>query len=86
VTKISVVTLWLAVWLLDALASRGKILRSAQNDTCGVVILNPSAVLRMNSVKDLILNLSHYQILSGVDGGAVGRIVFLPSSLISKLV
>ena len=26
----------------------------------GVVILNPSAVLRINSVKDLILKLSHY--------------------------
>ena len=38
-----------------------KILRSAQNDTCGVVILNPSAVLRINSVKDLILKLSHYR-------------------------
>jgi len=33
---------------------------AAQNDTCGVFILNPSAVLRMNSVKDLILKLSHY--------------------------
>ena len=30
----------------------GKILRFAQNDTCGVVILN--------EVKDLILKLSHY--------------------------
>jgi hypothetical protein len=26
-----------------------------------IPILNPSAVLRMNSVKDLILKLSHYQ-------------------------
>ena len=33
---------------------------AAQNDTYGVVILNPSAVLRINSVKDLILKLSHY--------------------------
>ena len=34
---------------------------AAQNDTCGVVILNPSALLRINSVKDLILQLNHYR-------------------------
>jgi len=39
----------------------GKILRFPhQNDTFGVVIVNPSAVLRINSVKDLILKSSHY--------------------------
>ena len=35
---------------------------AAQNDTIGVVILNPSALLRINSVKDLILKLSHYSV------------------------
>jgi hypothetical protein len=39
----------------------------AQNDICGVVILNPSAVLRMNSVKDVILKLSHYPQPNQVD-------------------
>ncbi len=45
----------------------------AQNDTFGVVILNPSAVLRMNSVKDPIFKLSHYPMLVRVD--AIGRSV-----------
>ena len=41
----------------------GKILRFALRMTpFGVVILNPSAVLRINSVKDLILKLSHYSV------------------------
>ena len=38
----------------------GKTLRSAQNETYGVVILNPSTLLRINCVKNLILKLSHY--------------------------
>jgi len=43
---------------------------AAQNDTYGVVILNPSAVLRMNSVKDLILKLSHYHSFGPLSGAA----------------
>jgi hypothetical protein len=43
----------------------GKILRSAQNDTCGVVIL-------MNEVKDLLLKLSHYSKTGVARFGATG--------------
>jgi hypothetical protein len=46
---------------------------AAQNDTSGVVILNPSAVLRMNSVKDLILKLSHYLFHSSMIPGLHGH-------------
>jgi hypothetical protein len=47
--------------MLDEIRA-GKILRSAQNDTCGIVILN--------EVKDLILKLSHYQLLGHLDSPA----------------
>jgi hypothetical protein len=45
----------------------GKILRFAQNDTFWVVILNPSALLFINSVKDLILKSRHYWTIRRID-------------------
>ena len=49
----------------------------AQNDTFRVVILNPSALLRIKSAKDLILRLSHYSPALFVDTLAVIRILSL---------
>ena len=45
----------------------GKILRFPQNDTFWVVILNPSALLMINSVKDLILKSRHYWPIRRID-------------------
>jgi hypothetical protein len=47
-------------WVLCRTRAAEKILRSAQNDTFAAVILNPSAVLRINSMKELIWKLIHY--------------------------
>jgi hypothetical protein len=45
------------------------LIRSAQNDaSVWIVILNPSALLRINSVKDLLFKMSqHYVQTAGLD-------------------
>ena len=49
---------WPTVQLLRRVSAK-QILRSAQNDINRVVILNPSAVLRINSVR-ICFKLSHH--------------------------